>query len=125
MTTIKQLSKQIHSIAVEKGFWDERLNVGEKLMLIVSELSEALEADRKNHYAEGVDIGWMDSSTDESHLLQEHFPEKIKDTFQDELADTAIRLFDLAYTMDIDLEWFIKAKMRFNATRPKMHNKKY
>lgn len=51
MTIDKQdlpsLAKAIHEEAMTKGFWDKKRNLGEMLMLIVSELSEALEADRE------------------------------------------------------------------------------
>lgn len=40
------LAAEIHGTAKEKGFWDSERNYGEMLMLIVSELAEALEAHR-------------------------------------------------------------------------------
>jgi NTP pyrophosphatase (non-canonical NTP hydrolase) len=49
----------------------------------------------------------------------------VKDTFEDELADAAIRIFDLAHSKGIDLQKHIEAKMRYNATREHMHGKKY
>lgn len=49
----------------------------------------------------------------------------IKDTFEDEIADAVIRLFDLAKGLGIDLEWHIQQKMEFNKTRERMHGKKY
>jgi len=36
----------IHQIAVEHGFWENPRNLGEMLMLVTSELAEALEEDR-------------------------------------------------------------------------------
>lgn len=54
------------------------------------------------------------------------FEKDVKNTFEDELADTAIRIFDLAFEMGINLEWHIRQKIRYNAMRPKMHGgKKY
>ena len=47
------------------------------------------------------------------------------DTFEDELADTAIRLFDLCGGLGIDLEKQIEWKMSFNKTREKLHGKAY
>lgn len=40
-------SQEIHKEARNKGFWDSERETGTLLMLCVSELSEALEADRK------------------------------------------------------------------------------
>ena len=49
---INELAKTIHQNAKNKGFFDTEKNIGEMLCLIHSEVSEALEADRKNHYTE-------------------------------------------------------------------------
>ena len=43
---LNELSRLCHSIAVEKGFGRRERNVGEALMLIVTELAEAMEAHR-------------------------------------------------------------------------------
>lgn len=93
---------ECHSRSREKGFWDNDRNVGEMLMLIVSELGEAIESHRA-----GV------------------FGLEKKDTFEDELADTAIRLFDLCGGLGIDLEKQIAWKMSFNQTRGYRHGKSY
>ncbi len=47
MNNLNELAKQFHERAKAKGFWDEPKETGTLLMLMVSELSEALEADRK------------------------------------------------------------------------------
>lgn len=138
MATIAELSKEIHENARNKGFWDKERNIGEMLMLIVSECSEAMEADRKNdnyipetRYRDGRDMTkngalWsfdVVDSNDEAWV--NWFRLEVKNTFQDELADAVIRIFDMAYARNIDLEWHIKAKMRYNKSRPHMHGKKY
>lgn len=127
--TITELVTAAHKNAVEKGFY-ERLpekNIGEMLMLIVSELGEALEADRKGKY--------VNNRVDIPKLLEVvHEPDKylclfqacdIKDSFEDELADAVIRIADLAGWLGIDLEAHIQAKMAYNRTRPPKHGKKY
>lgn len=122
--SINQLSKEINDNARSKGFWDKERNTGEMLMLIVSEIAEALEADRKDKYASLA--GRFKAGTED--YLQESndwFKWSIKDTFEDELADATIRIFDLAYSKGIDLQWHIERKMKFNADRPHMHGKKY
>ena len=53
------------------------------------------------------------------------FVHHVKDTFEDELADTFIRLADLCEKMNIDIDSFIKMKMAFNATRSEKHNKNF
>ncbi len=124
-----------HNTAKSKGFWDKpEWNIGEKLMLITSELGEALEADRKGRYA---DVNQFEDQCIPHHRTGQLFPdefdynfissfeEHMKDRFEDELADATIRLFDLAGKMNIDLEYFMKQKMRYNNTRERLHGKKY
>ncbi len=88
---------ECHEYAKSQGFWDKSQNIGEKLMLIVSELAEALEADRQDDQA----------------------------LFNEELADVAIRLFDLCGFLHVDLEMEITRKMAINRERPKLHGKRY
>lgn len=132
---IKELAEEIHQTARDKGFWDNTRNTGELLMLIVSECGEALEADRKNRYA---DIKAFTARFDEikmsmsdptpeyiNGVYKQLFEERIKDTFEDEICDAIIRLLDLAEGRGIDIEAHIKAKMTFNKSRERLHGKKY
>lgn len=45
--SLNSLAAEIHNTATDKGFWDKERNMGEMLMLMVSELAEALEEDRE------------------------------------------------------------------------------
>jgi NTP pyrophosphatase (non-canonical NTP hydrolase) len=78
-------------------------NIGELLMLIVSELGEAMEAHRVGRFARWDDYEWQleKSGLNES----ESFKENIKDTFEDEIADVFIRLFDLCGYLEIEYEF--------------------
>jgi hypothetical protein len=49
--TLNRYAKDCHQRAVAKGFWDVPHSVGHYLMLVVSELSEAVEADRIGKWA--------------------------------------------------------------------------
>jgi len=118
---IRDLIEECHEIAKEKGFWDTERNVGELLMLIVSELGEALEADRKDFIVNEATMNSIARGDD----LAINYWDKCKDSFQDEIADTFIRLFDLCGGLDIDILWFIKQKLEVNKKRPKLHGKKY
>ena len=71
-------------------------NVGELLMLCVSELAEAMEGHRKN-------------------LQDDKLPHR--KSFEVELADCLIRIFDLSGALQLDLEGAFTEKMQYNAAR--------
>ena len=134
---LNELAQQIHEAAEEKGFWDKERNTGELLMLIVSELSEALEADRKGRrgqlnnfirdleYAQFTIDDFNLDDRDNYRWIANRFETTIKDTFEDEIADALIRILDLCAAMGIDIDLHIKAKLRYNLGRPKKHGKAY
>ncbi len=126
---IRKISEEIHQNNVEKGFWEDKetKNVGEVLMLCVSELSEALEAHRKGKFA-NIEKFHKDRQSTPFHEKSaniQSFQDNIKDTFEDEIADTVIRLFDLCEGFGIDLETHIRLKLEYNKTRPYKHEKAY
>ncbi|MCC5422477.1 MazG nucleotide pyrophosphohydrolase domain-containing protein [Clostridium botulinum] len=120
---IKELVQKAYENASRKGFWEDwerieqlenmSINISEdgekqvkidkcnaiatRLMLIVSEVSEALEGIRKDD----------------------------RENFKEELADIVIRVADLAGGLDIDLEKEIKNKMDKNKNRPYKHGKAF
>ena len=127
---MEKLIEKAHSVAKEKGFRDEERNVPGMLMLVVSELSEALEALRKGHYAEpfatavlAEDLNNWDDVLSEP--WKNGFEKAVKSSFEDEIADVAIRLFDMCGGLKIDLDKHIEMKMKFNSLRPYKHGKKF
>lgn len=121
-----------------KGFHENTLKAGELLMLVVSELGEAIEAHRASRFA---DLTAFESIIEKSRIINNdptytgditpdkayaaHFRTYMKDTFEDEIADAIIRLLDLAALYNIDIEKHINAKVKYNAGRPRMHGKTY
>lgn len=132
---MKKFIDKAHSTAKEKGFWDTERNVSEMLMLIVSELAEAQEALRKDHSANNQISNQLYTDieidrTDEEFVLQavawkEAFETHVKSSFEDEIADVAIRLFDLCGGLGIDLEKHIELKMKYNSMRGYKHGKNF
>jgi NTP pyrophosphatase (non-canonical NTP hydrolase) len=132
---MKNLISQAHEMAKSKGFWEGERNKSELLMLIVSELAEALEALRKDHYADQDVVESLSHDleldrTDEEFLLKAinwktSFEQGVKSSFEDELADVAIRLFDLCGGLGVDLEKHIEMKMKYNSMRGYKHGKKF
>ncbi|SED09844.1 hypothetical protein SAMN04489761_4267 [Tenacibaculum sp. MAR_2009_124] len=122
---INELAKEIHQNNVKKGFYEDEKNIGEMLALIHSEVSEALEADRKGFYVPIENrIDWLNDLESDSEFKSD-FTELVKDTFEDELADIMIRVMDLAAHKEINLEEHIKGKLRYNKMREYKHGKRY
>lgn len=193
MNNLNQLSTEIHDNAVKHGFWSDHLTTEHCLMLVITEIAEMVEADRKgniavinhirkqNNLAKAQKVKMIDE-VDNAPDFVAAFVDNIKDTMEDEMADVAIRLLDLAGSLGMDferlapmryhrafdrftftenafalckglcrdninifkriqfgihyvtmwakcqgvnLDWHVKAKMRFNATRPMKHGKAY
>jgi NTP pyrophosphatase (non-canonical NTP hydrolase) len=122
MKTLNKLRDEIHENAKNKGFYDNQRETGTLLMLCVSELAEAMEADRNGLYA---DLELIEKDKEDFIDFKWSFENSIKDTFEDELADTIIRILDLCGAKGIDIERHIELKMMYNATRERMHGKKY
>jgi NTP pyrophosphatase (non-canonical NTP hydrolase) len=91
---LQALVTDIHTIARAKGWHDKRVPLPVHLALIHSEVSEALEADRKGFGAEKV---------------------------AEELADVVIRVMDTAAAHGLDLPGALLAKMARNKTREYRH----
>ena len=108
MTTIRDLQREVHALAREKGWWDERtkapVTVLACLALIHSEVSEAAECAR-----------------DGDHVMRivDGKPEGLVV----ELADTVIRIMDLCDALGLDLEEAIERKHAYNRTRPYRHGR--
>lgn len=129
MSNFNEFSKEVFEANKLKGFDVSKNNIGQTLMLVVSELAEALEADRKGKHAKidrfkhWIEIKQWNTSDDK--YFQELFETDIKDSFEDEIADAAIRIFDLVGGLNIDIDWHISQKRRYNALRPHKHGKAY
>ena len=100
----------IHRNALNHGWYEGVTldNMGpdfipSKLALIHSEISEALEAYRRNGVT-GGEVG--------------------EGSLPEELADTVIRIFDLAGFLGINLEKYIVQKHEYNKARPYRHGNK-
>ena len=101
------MAKELHEVAVEKGFWPDKVDdifITKQLMMIVSEAVEVMEAIRKD---------------------------KGKQEVADEMADIIIRTLDLYQGLkdngyvDGDLQVALNNKTDFNKSRPERHGVKF
>ncbi len=90
---LNNLAFKIHSINKKNGFFDNPINKEILLVLIISELSEAIEADRKNQYF-NIEKHRLISEAYKNNFKY-IFEQSVKDTFEDELADVIMRILDL------------------------------
>lgn len=96
MKSLAVWAGEIRDYRISKGFTTSWENMLVKLMLVVTEVSEAAEAYRDDDHAH----------------------------FREEIADTMIRLLDICGTLNIDIETEIEKKMAINRKRPYKHGKK-
>jgi NTP pyrophosphatase (non-canonical NTP hydrolase) len=101
---INSLCAKIYERNVAMGWYSDlatgeqiKRNTGEQLMLIVSEIAEAMEGSRKG-------------------LRDDKLPHR--DMIEVELADACIRIFDLAGSRGMDLGGAIAEKRAYNENRP-------
>jgi len=102
-----EIAKELHEVAIEKGFWSENVDdifITKQLMMIVSEAVEVMEAIRKSHGPEAV---------------------------ADEMADILIRTLDLYAGLreyeyvNGTLDDAFEKKTGYNKTRPEKHGVKF
>jgi NTP pyrophosphatase (non-canonical NTP hydrolase) len=123
---MNELRDLIYLNAKNKGFWDNERNIAEALMLVVTELAEAVEVHRREGYVHTLSTEikeQFDEMNDQEFV--EYFVLVAKDQFADEMADSIIRILDLCGGLNIDIDWHIRAKIRYNHTRARLHGKKY
>lgn len=93
--TINRLSQDFHRRAVDKGFWDRPHAIGNYLMLAFGELHEAIEADRLGKWAKLTPEKIEHLRSLEGEEFVKEFLQLVKDTVEDEFADSVIRLLDI------------------------------
>jgi NTP pyrophosphatase (non-canonical NTP hydrolase) len=97
ISAIASISQKLYGQSKEMGWYDNSREVGTMLMLMVSELAEAMEGDRKG-------------------LMDDKLPHR--PMFEVELADCVIRILDYAAKRGLDIAGAIAEKHDYNWSRP-------
>ena len=99
---INEMKDRAYDIACKHGWYEQKRSNIHELMLVVSELGEAVNADRNGKYANRERF---ENVLKEFHVPFSYaFNQCIKDTVEDELADAAIRILSMAGFNSADLE---------------------
>lgn len=165
---VKLNCTKINQANIKKGFWDERKKILDKnitythlssvdpntmqkfvedavvtqlLFLIISEVSEAGEALRKNRRADlesmNVRVKELTNSInphmseelrlkESEKIFKDLFEKYSKDTFEDEIADVFIRLADMCGGLGMNnIMTHIEMKLEYNKLRAKKHGKEF
>jgi len=129
-----KIQRMVHKLAVKKGWWsqdDGRKSDTEAIMLVVTELAEAVEEIRNDKppvYCSTIATPHMLVPTDAARGPLVRFKSgttvnKPEGTLI-ELADAVIRIMDLCEKHKWDLEKAILTKHEFNKTRSHRHGGK-
>lgn len=102
-----KFAKESYQNSFDHGFWGEgeTRSKGKMVILMISEVSECLEADRENHRSISRE-DWNDQMgmlvNPRPNSWKVAFEKGIKNSIEDELADVAIRIMDFNYGFGLD-----------------------
>ena len=107
---LEKLKNEAFETAKAHGWHDEELPDETYLMLIITEIAEAVQADRKDKHADVVlfkaDVETLDMADGyDRDVWKRDFEIFIKNTVEEELADMVIRCLDLAGLKKIDFRY--------------------
>lgn len=110
---LQELSCKAHANACVHGWHDEKMSDEHWLCMIITEVAEAVEADRKNKRAQRIEFGKKMNTFRQKEVTHfdvtwiSLFEKYIKDSLEDEFADICIRIFDYAFEKFGDeMLWF-------------------
>lgn len=103
LENVEELIDCAYENSCKHGFHDEETSYDEQMMLVITEVSEMVNADRKGKYCDlgthflDIQLKEIKNAADFACVFKNH----IKDSVEDEFADICIRLFDICGAFDI------------------------
>lgn len=114
---LNELRDKAYQCAIAHGWHEEEHSNEHWLCLVMSELMEAVQADRKGQRANVAMFkdweynGLPISEDNRTKVFKEYYDEFIKDSVEEELADACIRIFDLAGLRNIEIADFTEEEI--------------
>ena len=95
---VKEWVERAYSNAVKHGWHEGKKPTAHWVMMISTEVTEAVQADRKGRWMNELDKSELDfviANDNHGGLFEKFYSEHIEGTVESELADICISLFDL------------------------------
>ena len=95
---VKEWVERAYNNSVKHGWHEEKKPTAHWVMMISTEVTEAVQADRNGRYMNALDKSGLDcviANDNHGGLFEKFYSEHIEGTVESELADICIRLFDL------------------------------
>ena len=100
---LNKLAKEAYETAREHGWHDEEHSDEHLLMLILTEIAEAVQADMEGKRADADSFKVRINGNTDDDIFKYAYAYCISSTLEDEIADVVIRCLDLAGLRGIDL----------------------
>ena len=109
ITINNELRDKAYNCAVAHGWHKDKIFFTTELMLVITEVAEAVNADRKGkHVPDSNKDAFLRNNALQSKYMPEVFKRNfetfIKDSVEDELADVVIRVLDMAGNHNVNLD---------------------
>ena len=102
---LNELRDEAYSIAKANGWHEEEHSDSHWLMLIITEIAEAVQADRKDRHTDiGLFKALLETYANDDAVFKYEFETHVKNGVEDELADIIIRCLDYSALCGICLD---------------------
>lgn len=94
---INEWTERAYKNAVKHGWHEEQKSTSHWLMMIITEVAEAVQADRKDLWMDNLDKSGLECVLANDHqggLVEDFYERNIEGKVESELADICIRMFD-------------------------------
>lgn len=105
---INEWVKKNYDNAVKHGWHEEKKPKAHWLMMICTEVAEAVQADRKGRYMDDLDKEGLKTVLANDHgggLFDKYYSDTIEGKVESELADICIRVFDLMGVYNVEAKY--------------------